>query len=49
MKKHTVPAEITAPAVIVAKDRLGDRLFARMDSDVDSIMRELNERTDDRR
>lgn len=46
---YRFPVEFDAPAVLVTVEAFDDHIFDAMDADRDSIMRQLNERTDDRR
>jgi hypothetical protein len=41
------PVEFDAPAVLVTVEAFDDSIFDAMDADRDSIMRQLDERTDD--
>lgn len=43
------PVEFDAPAVLVTVEAFDDSIFDAMDADRDSIMRQLDERTDNRR
>lgn len=47
MMNLTFPVEFDAPATLVTAETFDDHIFDEMDAAIDSIMRELNERTDD--